>query len=482
MADTRERTAERVKRCFNLLALVMAGVLAVVGVLWVKNLYAIGGCSYAFFSVGFFAEGVFSVGIVSVGVFSVGVISFGVFSFGLLCVGLLLGWPWCLIDRLLKRYSVRRSMVLVAVVGVCAGGLMHLLNQTVLRDYLDRQIGYATYSSEYVEENRGKVIVEIPEVYELANVILAISDHGQRSFQVHREGDYYEKVMKHFGSFSSHQIVEEHVFSREWSRYLGFRTNSYCYVFDDDDIKPCSIHRKSSWRDTFKPRIDFVENFARASRFRDFYRDNISYYQEQIDKYSREVPVKQMWQWLEQRFPARYDCYRIVLSPLIGGTHNTQYFEGDTFRETVMFVAMGPILEGEIDDSKRMLTARIVFTEIDHNYVNPVTDQFWGQVNNVFGDLDAWNHQASYRSPYKTFNEYMTWAVFMLYCQDTLKEGELLQEVNDRVVNTMVNSRKFVRFREFNEKLLELYEERGETQTLVGLYPRILDWAETLQE
>jgi hypothetical protein len=351
-----------------------------------------------------------------------------------------------------------------------------------LRDYLDRQIGYATYSSEYVEENRGKVIVEIPEVYELANVIIAISDHGQHSFQVHREGDYYEKVMKHFGSFTSHQIVEEHVFTQEWSRYLGFRTNSYCYVFDDDDIKPSRIRRKSSWRDTFRPRIDFVEDFARASRFRDFYRDNMSYYQAQSDKYNREVPVKQIWQWLEQRFPARYDCYRIVLSPLIKGTHNTQYFEGNNFRETVMFVEMEPILEGEIDDSKRMLTARIVFTEIDHNYVNPVTDQFGGRVSKVFADLDAWNRQDSYRSPYRTFNEYMTWAVFMLYCHDTLKDGELLQEVNDRVVNTMVNSRKFVRFREFNEKLLQLYQEQGTVQTLVELYPKILDWAETLQE
>jgi hypothetical protein len=123
-----------------------------------------------------------------------------------------------------------------------------------------------------------------------------------------------------------------------------------------------------------------------------------------------------------------------------------------------------------------------VFTEIDHNYVNPVTDQFAGGVNKVFSDLDAWNNQAGYRSPYMTFNEYMTWAVFMLYCHDTLDDRELFQEVNDRVVNTMVDSRKFVRFREFNEKLLQLYQERAEVQALIELYPKILDWADTLQK
>jgi hypothetical protein len=51
-----------------------------------------------------------------------------------------------------------------------------------------------------------------------------------------------------------------------------------------------------------------------------------------------------------------------------------------------------------------------------------------------------------------------------------------------KMTKQMINSRKFIRFREFSEKLLELYEQRGETQTLVGLYPKILDWADTLQK
>jgi hypothetical protein len=479
MADTGKRTAERVKQYLLLLALVMAGVLAVVGVLWADNRYAIGRCSYGFFSYGFYAQGVFSVGIVSVGVFSVGIVSFGLFSLGLLSVALLLGWPWCwcLMDRLLKRHSVRRSIALVALVGVCAGGLMHLLSQTVLRDYLDRQIGHATYSSEYVEENRGKVIVEIPEVYELANVIIAVSDHGQSGYQVHREGEYYERVMEHFGPHSGHRVVDEQVFGRSFSRYLGFRTNSYCYVFDADRIRLDGIHWKAAWSDTFQARRHLVEDFARTSKFRRFYRANMPYYQEQIDKYRREVPIKQMWQWLEERFPERFDCYRVVLSPLISGTHNTQDFAGGAFREAVMFVAMGPILEGEIDDEKRMQAARIVFTEIDHNYVNPVTDRFARRVNKVFADFKKWNEQKGYSSPEMTFNEYMTWALFTLYAYDNYEKKDF-EIINDKMIKQMVNSRKFVLFEQFDEKLLALYLARQERQTIPDLYQAILDWAE----
>ena len=251
------------------LSFVIAGVLSVVGVLWVRNLFAVGRCSYGFFSYGLYAEGVFSVGIFSVGIFSVGVISLGVFSVGLLSVGLLLGWPWCLFERLLKSYSIRRSVVLVVVVGICAAGLMHLINQTVLRDYLDHQIGHATYSSKYVNDNKGKCIVEIPEVYELTNIIIAVSDHGQSSFQVHRDSEYVARVMKHFGPYRDHPVVKEQIFGKNMSNYLGFRTNSYCYMFEADRIRLDGIHWKAEWRDTFKPRRHLVADFARKSRFRE---------------------------------------------------------------------------------------------------------------------------------------------------------------------------------------------------------------------
>ena len=481
MADTEKQTAQRIIRYLTPLSFVLAGVLAVAGVLWVRNLFVIGRCSYGFFSYGLFAEGVFSVGIVSVGVFSVGIVSLGVFSVGLLSVGLLLGWPWCLFERLLKKYSIRRSIALVAVFGVCAAGLMHLLNQTILRDYLDRQIGHATYSSKYINDNRGKCIVEIPEVYELANIIVAVSDHGQSSFQVDRDSEYFQKVLKHFGPYRDHPVVKEQIFARNMSTYLGFRTNSYCYMFEADRIRLDGIHWKAEWRDTFKSRIDLVEDFARKSGFREFYRENMSYYQEQIAKYKKEVPVEQMWQWLEKRFTARFDSYRVVLSPLCGGTHNTQDFSDGMFREAVMFVAMGPILEGEIDQIKRLSAARIVFTEIDHNYVNPVTDMFEGRVKKVFADYKKWNQQKGYSSPEKTFNEYMSWAVFALYAHDNYQPQDF-EIINEKMTEQMINSRKFIRFRQFNDKLLELYKQQDQAKPIAELYPKILNWAQMMQE
>jgi len=36
-----------------------------------------------------------------------------------------------------------------------------------------------------------------------------------------------------------------------------------------------------------------------------------------------QVSLNDMWTWLEERYPTRHDRYRVIFSPLIGGTHET---------------------------------------------------------------------------------------------------------------------------------------------------------------
>ncbi|UCD50844.1 MAG: hypothetical protein JSW27_25380 [Phycisphaerales bacterium] len=189
MADARKRPAEGLEQYLLVPALTAAAMLAIVGVFCVRNPYMVSRISCNFFSIGFYAEGVFSVGIFSLGVFSLGFFSLGVFSLGLLSVGLLLGWPWCLLRSFSRRHGIRIGIVLVTVIGICAGGVLHAINRTVLRDHLEYKIAHATFSPQYIEDHRGKVIVEIPEVFELAHVLIAVSEHGKESYQVHRHGD-----------------------------------------------------------------------------------------------------------------------------------------------------------------------------------------------------------------------------------------------------------------------------------------------------
>jgi hypothetical protein len=369
-------------------------------------------------------------------------------------------------------------MVLVAVIGVCAGGLMHLLNQTVLRDHLDHQIGYATYSSEYVEENRGKVIVEIPEVFELANIAIAISEEGlKHPNRVRKRGAYYERVLEHFKPFKDHPLIAEPDMHRNFNYF--FRDNAACYVFDGNKIVRAGIYSKMRTPNLFRKHLAQAVDFAKVSGFRKFYRENQAFYQEQLQRYKQKVPIRKMWAWLQEKFPARHDCYKVVFSPLIGGSHETRHFQSKGFSETIMFIS-GP---GEGDDYSdavgEALLARVVFSEIDHNYVNRVTKRYVRRVKKAFAELNEWNRQSGYRSSESTFNEYMTWAVFILYAHDNY-DAQTFKVVKERVGNQMIDRRKFVRFKEFSDQLLKLYLSRSEGQSIVDLYPAILDWADTL--
>ena len=72
------------------------------------------------------------------------------------------------------------------------------------------------------------------------------------------------------------------------------------------------------------------------------------------------------------------------------------------------------------------------------------------------------------------FNEQMTWGVFMIYLKENFntKDYEIVQK---NQADFMVNSRGFIKFKEFNDKLIALYE-KSKSKKIATLYPEILGW------
>ena len=141
-----------------------------------------------------------------------------------------------------------------------------------------------------------------------------------------------------------------------------------------------------------------------------------------------------------------------------------------------MFVpAPFPAQEGESSASREAHMARMVFTEIDHNYVNPVTHKHTFSVYRFVRPLSTWNAQEGYGDPPSTFNEYMTWGVFLLYARDAYDE-DVFKEAFQRETRFMEDTRRFVRFTEFSNTLLKLYPVGEEARPIESLYPGIFDW------
>lgn len=370
--------------------------------------------------------------------------------------------------------------------------------KTTLRFHFNSRTAH--FSKEYITKHKDLVRYDIPEVYELANIIWTLSPSGQRSEDPYKTGDYYQRVVNYFKPWMNHPVFKQLNFpdSVVAMEYYNFRENSFAFNIDEKAAAKGKVKllyngpyyyvfgdelADSSLFGRLKP---LVEDFANKSNFRKFYRENKSWYAQQTARAEKLLPMRAMWQWLEKNFPNnKYQSYRLVFSPLIGGSHSTQRYStwyGDVrFGENVMFVC-GPARydssKATSEKQKEGLYSGVVFTEIDHNYVNPATNRYAKKVDSLFSKRAIWTRRTSstdfYGNAVSVFNEYMTHAAFCVYVDDVY-DAATAAFVIGRREEMMVNRRGFTRFREFNQELLRLHRENKEL-TLVSFYPQILDW------
>ena len=377
---------------------------------------------------------------------------------------------------LLNSKKKRLTLIIISVILLILTAFWFILGQYLL------PLEKAAFTQDYIDQNEGEVTFIVPEVYELANIIIAITDYGiENPFRVYKEGEYYQDVMDHFREYRDHPLISRLDLSDErFDRYIRFRENSFAYRFEDDRIVQHEIYKIVQIPNWFEKYRKDVEDFARESNFRQFYRSHQDFYEKQAEIYLDKVPVDHMWMWLESRFPQEISSYKVVFSPLIGASHTTTKYESEGFIEVVMFMSGPDFLSGAPDDIENLLLSRLIFTEIDHNYVNPVTEEHLSSVKDAFSNLDLWNQQSSYRSAELTFNEYMTWSLaeIFIFEQSTPEAFDHFKEVTNR---SMIESRGFVQYEAFSDKLFELYQNQGEEISIPDLYPLILQWAESIQ-
>lgn len=343
-----------------------------------------------------------------------------------------------------------------------------------------KEVKAADFSSAYIRKNKGNYSFEVPEVQELVHIIIALTPGGVKdSNMVNHESPYYEEVMKHFGKFSNEEIVAE-MDKQVKGSYSRVKMDACGFYFDAATIKKDKTYDRLNWgpKNYIGPYTKELEAFANKSGFREFYKAHKPYYDSLIVLLEKQVPIRKQWAWLEERFPSRYDNYRVTFSPLVRGSHSTNHFETPAFKQTVMFVA-GPMENSTFSEQiTEGLISRKVFTEIDHNYVNPVSDKYLDTINVAFGKRELWAKQGSsadgYSTPYLVFNEYMTWAVFTLYCLEHYNKSDF-DVINERTSSFFIEERGFSNYKRFNEKLLALYKE-GKTGSIAALYPEILRW------
>ena len=364
----------------------------------------------------------------------------------------------------------------------------------VFRWHFNDVRGY--YPSDYNKKNRGKVQIEVPEIFELANVILLLSPSGRKANNIRKNGSYYDSLMTYFKPFQDHPLLKKLDFEDgDYMRsYYEFRENSICFDFDGDKLVRSENYffingsDDSTFSNLFKNNLAEIADFAKISDFRKFYKMHNGYYEQLIDKQRNMMKAEEMWSWLEKEFPRpKFSSYKVLFSPLILSSHSTQRFSSwdyqaeERFQECVMFVSGPDIYDRRADLSemqKAGFVSGVVFTEIDHNYVNARSGDYEESIDSIFSTralwVDATKENRFYGTPSTIFNEYMTHALFCLYAYDHFNSETSAFLVSARE-KLMVSQRGFIQFPAFNKALVMLKKERP-SESIYDLYPRVLDW------
>ena len=349
----------------------------------------------------------------------------------------------------------------------------------------------AVFTKAYQEATKGKTFVEIPETYELINTVFALTKATQKkeSDLIEKDTPYYKELMTYFSAYKNEPIVStiDSILTKNESDYYPLKMDAYSFLLDRrGNLKQSPVYDRTSWgkRNTLRPYVAQLQQFAKKSKFMDFYGKHQPYYDQLIRTYRDSLDVAGMQKWLNLNFPStHYDAFKIIFSPLVSANQSAHWLENNGFNEAYAHVNFPFPGDGDAGLSAKAVNVRkgnIVFTELNHAFINPEADKYAKQLTSSITNLDAWladgkPAKQAYNNVFACFNEYMNWGLVSLRYVDAAPKGEL-PALQKRVEERMVNYRGFKKFAEFNQFLVSLYQSRPSGTTVADLYPQIIQW------
>ncbi len=350
----------------------------------------------------------------------------------------------------------------------------------------------AEYPAAFRKAKQGKTDIRIPEVYELVSILIALSPTGQtEDGLVNKDSPYYLRMNQFFSPFAQDTIVQQlDQFMQENGEY-SLRTNAFAFHYDQSGkIVKSKVYNRITYTEDepnyLEPFIPAIQQFAAKSKFQAFYQKEQAFYQTQIGFFEDSLNYKQMIGWLEKQFPStRYDYHNILFSPLTGYNQGMIWFNTKGFNELQPHVNFPYPIPANLNIatlSKKIVRGNILFTELNHGYVNKETIKYAAQVNQALNLkkrdqlISPEKGKGYYSSPMETFNEYMNWALVAIRYLDFCDQKDL-QVLIERNEKYMLR-RGFTQFPAFQKFIIKAYQQKRVDQTLADLFPQLIQWFE----
>jgi len=320
------------------------------------------------------------------------------------------------------------------------------------------------------------------ESYELGNIILALTQYGRTDpWDVQKVPPYYDEVLKYFEPVKNHPLLDSVNYSRkEWKKFLGFRTDMYAFSFDKNGILKRDYPFNSFGPQEVDKNIDLINDFVSKSNYRKFYHDHLDFYHKIVSNYKEFYFINKSKLFLDKIAEKPKDDikknYIIVISPLVGGQNCHRDIDSLT---TVDFPNISKdLILGKLENDlkTRIVENHTIFTEMDHGYINPISDKYAKLISAYF-NLKKWDKESGYQG-INSFNEYMTWAVYDLFIKENFPKIADSISLQWQYQNA---SRGFIAQNLFADKLLELYFNEKGNKNLESLYKPLLAWCKSVE-
>lgn len=338
----------------------------------------------------------------------------------------------------------------------------------------------AKFDEDHKREFDNQVVVEIPEAYEMVNILLSLTTYcRQDSDLLDMQKPYFHEVQQTFAQWENSPLVValNKALEQDKEAYISFRNSGFAYHFEFDKLVESKDYRNFNSRlgiNDFKLQL---EDFAQRSGFRKFYAKHKLYYKSLIDAHQQWVNVKEMKTWLENRFSNRFNAYRVILSPLVSNKHTINTFSDSDFKEAVLFInAFDPsATRSESTLQTRYRLWSIAFTEMSRLYLDPVSDRHINEVNTTFNNSTYWKspNGSNENKANSIFNEYMKLGLLTLYMNDHMSSADFTA-IYETHKTTAENKLGFQRFGLFSDELLKLH--RNGEKDIDKLYTYMLEW------
>lgn len=358
-----------------------------------------------------------------------------------------------------------------------------------------KNIPAAQFSKRYKTAHNGKSFIEIPPVYELFNIVVALSNNGKKdNGLVIKHTPYYQDLLVWFDKYRTEPIVKkiDLVLASNLMAFVSLKMDAYAFDFSENGkiIQSKTYNRITGGRtNTLLSYITDLQAFSDKSKFYEFYKKNNPVYTEQIATYRDSIGLPEMQKWLTRNFPAtNYNSFKVIFSPLVGNIQSATWFDNNGFKEAQVHVNFPYTdIDKQKDFSSRALNIRkgnIVFTELNHSFINPEGEkkQYQKSITNAFSNLEVWNEKGKpaaqyYNNPSSCFNEYINWALTSLRYLDYAPINEQDKLIAD-IETKQIEVRGFKKFGIFNQYLIKIYKSKTKEQTIADLYPLIVKWFE----